>query len=103
MIWGMYIIIRKIVACIHPFAICVDKFQPLFHNEYDIFAHEFRLRAPTLILIKHIYNIYRDYLLLDKSNNNIFTSGQWKHNLMLDMIAWNLQQKCCTTCGIVGM
>jgi hypothetical protein len=33
--------------------ICVNNFKPFFHNNYDIWIHEFCIEAPTLILRKH--------------------------------------------------
>ncbi len=53
------------------------RFQPMFHNEYNILAHEFHIGAPILILTKQVCATSTWVICLsNKFNNNICTSGQ---------------------------
>jgi hypothetical protein len=49
---------------------CRQFFNPIFHYEYDVLAHEFCIGAPTLIFDQAcVCNIYGGCLLSDKFNN----------------------------------
>jgi hypothetical protein len=59
----------------------------MFHNEYNILAHEFHIGAPILILTKQVCATLTWVICLsNKFNNNICTSGQRNHNLVLDAL-----------------
>jgi hypothetical protein len=95
---------KKNVGCIDPFTICANwvfsqHFQWIWYFDPRVLHWNSHFNFDQAC----VYNIYEGCLLLNKSNNNIYFNGRWKHNSMLKTVTWNLHWKCCTTCGIASM